>query len=838
GALYFGVKILLERCKTWFSEVASSTEPPQIRLDDLISIWNFGFKHANDFLPELCASFLAKNFMWAISCKSFVDVPYSLLHDCVKHPCLTIESEMHLYEALFLWVDANTEDFEGLRGTENNYSSILKQIRLSLLPLWFAAGKRRNCHFSRLVYESINSIFRLLKVPPTGSISFLEGCDLSGFRIRLTRYSKKMNLSSCPQITSAILLLSLLPSSNCTDSMLRRSIKQLLTKLESLDRDPYSISLELLPLLSFEAVQEVDISKCQRLHLRAAIECFSVSFPSLKTLKAAYLLNFSTTTLHQLLLKCPMICEVDLTIDINPIISEVSNNLLTTGVIPVDVSPLSKSKLRLSNITKLILEGRMELRDSDLLYISKFCIYLQHVNLKGCTALTDVGMSDLIHGCVRLKSILVCHTSFGINSVLALCSSLHGYGNTSNQLSESMAFNLQTLHIGYCKCVDETSFLKLLSETHMLKSLCLRDTQLTDHALCNLPGSSLENLDVSDTMVSGAALARIIYRNPGLKCLRVKGCKNLCQRESNAEMGEVSCLNSCGELEMALGKTCRLEEISLGWGFSHFSMEALKPAITSLRKMTVGLGGSLGEGALMQLPTSCPLLESIVLHFQVLSDSIIVNIMETLRNLQVLALCYCLGDISIKGFKFYMPNLRKLQLERVTPWMTNEDLVILTQGCPNIVKLSLLGCPRLDSASQQIISRGWPGLLSIHIEECGKVTADGVSSLLECVALEDLLLRHNGPGIHSSFILDAVSKMPLLRQVSLDLCDANRGYFDVPPDDEKCFLRSVKIARCKSRECGLTLPFLEPRRKRVHKETLVLVRTSENVIRTVVKERL
>ncbi|PON83155.1 Voltage dependent potassium channel [Trema orientale] len=190
GALYFGVKILLERCKTWFSEVASSTEPPQIRLDDLISIWNFGFKHANDFLPELCASFLAKNFMWAISCKSFVDVPYSLLHDCVKHPCLTIESEMHLYEALFLWVDANTEDFEGLRGTENNYSSILKQIRLSLLPLWFAAGKRRNCHFSRLVYESINSIFRLLKVPPTGSISFLEGCDLSGFRIRLTRYSK------------------------------------------------------------------------------------------------------------------------------------------------------------------------------------------------------------------------------------------------------------------------------------------------------------------------------------------------------------------------------------------------------------------------------------------------------------------------------------------------------------------------------------------------------------------------------------------------------------------------------------------------------------------------
>ena len=50
--------------------------------------------------------------------------------------------------------------------------------------------------------------------------------------------------------------------------------------------------------------------------------------------------------------------------------------------------------------------------------------------------------------------------------------------------------------------VDETSLLRLLSQTKMLKSLCLRDTQLVDQALHCFSGSSLEMLDISNTMVS------------------------------------------------------------------------------------------------------------------------------------------------------------------------------------------------------------------------------------------------------------------------------------------------------------------------------------------------
>ena len=106
--------------------------------------------------------------------------------------------------------------------------------------------------------------------------------------------------------------------------------------------------------------------------------------------------------------------------------------------------------------------------------------------------------------------------------------------------------------------------------------------------------------------------------------------------------------------------------------------------------------------------------------------------------------------------------------------------------------------------------------------------------------------------------------MPLLRKVSLDLCDASEGDFDIPDVSwknhsitplcplwitwsnlfylaqyaDRYFLSSVKIARCKSQRYGLDVQFLEARRKPVHKETLVLVWNSKTIMRTVVKERL
>lgn len=112
-------------------------------------------------------------------------------------------------------------------------------------------------------------------------------------------------------------------------------------------------------------------------------------------------------------------------------------------------------------------------------------------------------------------------------------------------------------------------------------------------------------------------LARVISRNPNLKSLKAKGCKNLVQSQVDERTDNSSGLFSSQEVFKCLSKGSGLEELEVGWGFSYLSLESLRPATSFLRAISVGLGASLGEDALKLLPSACPLLESIVLCFQV-----------------------------------------------------------------------------------------------------------------------------------------------------------------------------------------------------------------------------
>ncbi|KAL2345200.1 hypothetical protein Fmac_006485 [Flemingia macrophylla] len=863
GALYFGVETLLLNCETWLSGAFSPEgfQSTQIQLEDLVQIWKFGSDRVSDFILQLCMGYLARNFMWAKHSKFFGKLPYDLLFCSVKHPHLTVDSELHLSDALLLWLESNLENFERPTKAEDDCNGILKQIHLGLLPLWFALGKRNSLYFRQLAEESLDSIFRLLNIDPMGLLDTFEYSDLHHLRIRLTEFSKIVNLSGCPQITTTILLLSLMPQSSLTDPMRKKIIKQLSINCGCGDpiRDNCVLPQNLSKTLTFEAVQEVDISKCRNLFIEHAVDWFRKSFPSLRILKAAYLLKIGTIRFLQLLGTCPMVCEIDLTVDITPLVPALVTVLSSSsGVVPqvpektsnvgyeeVKIVLFNKFGPPLSNVTKLTLEGRTDVSDFVLHYISRFCGSLHHLNIKGCISVTDIGISDLIFTCRKLNSIVVCDTSFGINSVQALCSAISDRGNfpslhSRDRLLNSVVSNFEMLHLGGCRGVCESSLLDLMSQTQALKSLCLRGTNLVDQALYNFVGSSLEMLDVSNTKISGAALAYVIHGNPLLKSLKARDCQNLFHGDNCVEKRESSFSSFHEKVNAELGKLCRLEEIEFGWGFSSFSLSAFEPTLMSLKTINIGLGGMLGEDALKRLPAICPLLETIILHFQVISDIVVMNFVTALKNLQELALCYCFGDISMSSFKFPMKNLTRLRLERVTQWMTNDDLVVLTKNCRNLVVLSLLGCPLLDPDSLQIISCGWPGLVSIHLEDCGEATANGASALLECKALEDILLRHNGSGLHRNFIGYAASEIPLLRRLSLDICDASEGDFDIPTYAGRYFLSTLKIARCKSKGCALNLQAPAPRSRRgsVHAETLVLVWDSKNLIRTVVKERL
>ncbi|XP_031382441.1 BTB/POZ domain-containing protein FBL11-like isoform X2 [Punica granatum] len=900
GSLYFGIWALLAKCENWCSEVASSKETGlhQMQLDDLIRIWKFCSQHALHFLGEIFSSCLARNFMYAASSQYFVDIPYTMLVSCLEHPQLTLDSEMHLAEALLVWIDYNLRQVEHAGGYEYEVTDVLKHIRVSLLPLSFAAGKRRSGYFSDLADKCIQSI-RSLKNPSVVLKDLLRNGDSSHLRLRLTEYTEMVDLSGCPQMTSTILLLSMLPYSYSMDPLLRNSLRESLLKLEGVDKDRSLVSQQVLPVLCFEAVQKVDISKCLGLNIIAAMECFSKSFPSLRVLKAAYLSNLKASDLLQLLKKCPLLSEVDLTHDINPIpLAQVSDTCPSSAINPtplnnisnfrygyLDMTSLNHSRFLASTIARLTLEGRSDVCDSDLLYIATNCVSLCYLNLKGCTSVTDTAISDLLLRSLNLHSLIVSDTSFGNKSVVTLCSGgreMAGtlpYPPSGKENSDLLAHQLQIFHMGGCKGVDPTFLLQLVSCIKSVKSLCLRDTQLDDHALSGFPGSSLDLLDVSNTMISQSHLVCVIRKNPGLKILKARGCKNIVQADGNCERKLVPPSLHCGEMYFGLGNSCKLKELSLGWGFSSSALVALKPAITALSSLTVGLGGSLGEDALRLLPTICPMLESLTLYFQVLSDGIMSDIRTSLRHLKVLELCYCLGDISILSFKFLMPQLRKLRLQRVAAWMTHDDLLVLAQNCPNLTELCLVGCKRLSSdfflflLYEENHSEGHQGvadrfiqscistvdmlyalqaialcfhscicyyksLIYLHLEDCGEVTGHGVSSLFDCVALEVFFLRHNGPGIQKSFILDAVSELPMLRQLSLDTCDAREGSFDIPKCEERHSISAIKISRCKLQIRSLDIQFVKPRRRPVHWDTLLLLRNCRDLTRTVVKERL
>ena len=49
-----------------------------------------------------------------------------------------------------------------------------------------------------------------------------------------------------------------------------------------------------------------------------------------------------------------------------------------------------------------------------------------------------------------------------------------------------------------------------------------------------------------------------------------------------------------------------------------------------------------------------------------------------------------------------MKNLKSLRLDRATPWITNADLVVLSENCLSLMELSLSGCKLLTAGIQEI----------------------------------------------------------------------------------------------------------------------------------------
>ncbi|CAN6438740.1 unnamed protein product [Victoria cruziana] len=832
GSLYFGVQRMCLECESWLygRKFVDDSGSQKISLPEIILVWNFGILHGIPFVLDYCSTWLAQNFAEAASSASFHCIPDSLLQSCIKHPQLTVESEKQLCGALVTWIANNFDSSAQCADSEASCFELMQKVRPGLLPLGFILGISGVPIVSRFAAKSIRVVLDVISDPSVMINGALSEADYDHFKVRLTQHAKKLDFSGCPQVNGPLLLLSLLKFPY-KSSNFREWLKQSVEELDRLRKDKFMFPQISLKTAIFEAVCEVNFSKCPGMHFSDIVNLLGLSFPSLRIIRASYNIHFNLKNMLNLFECCPLISEMDLSVDSSP-------------VMPLKVSILSSvtdeyqqlsGRLHVFNgkpaskLTKLSLEGRTELR--------------------GCTSLTDVGISKALFKFKQLSSIIAADTHFGNQSISCLCSGFPSsdYFTASNfdpKHSNSLAFALQQLDIGGCRSISQSSLVLLLECAPSLKNLGLRSTDLVDDALYHFMGSSLETLDISETMVSRNGLAYIIRRNPKMVVLKAKGCTQLSSSECRLHgVGYppkddfISTANDEDNLDHALSRIFTWEELRLGWGFYPSSLKILEASIQTLRAIEVGVGAQLGELAVASLPKLCPLLESVSLCFQVISDSAVKNI-QSLKNLQVFELCCCLGDLTSESFKTILPNLRRLKLQRVTPWMTDTDLVLLTQSCRNLSELSLSGCKFLSSDSQGIISRGWPGLTLIHLEDCGKMTLNGISSLMDCKAVEDLLLRHSGPGIPRNFITDAASKLPLLRKLALDLCDARDGGFDSPNAAGRFFLSIIKIARCRSEKCAFMLPHAAGQKRTMHKESIVLEWNSEELRTSIIEERI
>ncbi|KAM0849488.1 hypothetical protein ACQ4PT_053708 [Festuca glaucescens] len=788
GALFLAVENLLVDCERWFRNMGCQSSSMLVPLDFIIEVWYFAQTHGVTFVQDACPGYLAQNFVQVISSRSFARIPYDLLCSTMEFPHLTVDSEKQLCEAILFWLSASIRPYEQLvPNSADSQLFLLSKVRVCLLPLGFAAGIKRN--WVEFGNSAVCMILNLLK----DSLQALLGTDaddsLNSYRIRITEYSKKIVLSGCPQLTTEFLYISVLPTD--LDAIFKRRLASSYSQGHSRSFSLYVELVKKAKTVSFRNVHMVDLSKCPNVHFGAAIDWLTLAFPELRTFRSSHCLLFQFEDLQYLLLTCPWIKEVDLSIDLSIILpkyliissrfeaqSEMNRNMSSyykqspyrTPIYPV-----------FSKVSKLTLEGRNDITDNNLAEISMLDKSLCYINIKHCTLLTDDGISKLLLNCTKIHSMVLSYTSFGNQSIQTLCSLDYldpsdSFPYHKDEGPYAMASRLQELHLEGCKGICCAGMSQLVSNLNIVKSLCLRQTSLTDGALCNFVGSSLEYLDISETVVSMVSLAPIMRRSSNLCCLKTTGCRNLL-----SEHGEVQSVNGnkYGSFLQEITSTFCLEDVELGWAFCPVRIDDFIPSFSKVRKMTVGLGTTIPENILHGLPDICPFLESLVLRFQVISDSVVRNLLESSMNLHVLCLQYCLGSLTSFGFQTKAPALRILRLQWVTPWMTNNDLTIFTLNC-NLVELCLSGCKLLDSSSQEIISSGWPNLTCLHLEECGQITVGGVSSILNCKALEDVLLRHTGRGIGRTIITDAIRELPLLRQLALDLCDASEGGYDTP----------------------------------------------------------
>jgi len=116
-----------------------------------------------------------------------------------------------LCEAILYWVSENTKPCERPNpNSVDDHLFLLSKVKICLLPLEFATGTKR--HWFDFGSNTVCTILNLLKDSLKTLMDAIADGNMEGYCIRITEYSKNIVLSGCPQITTAFLYISVLPT--------------------------------------------------------------------------------------------------------------------------------------------------------------------------------------------------------------------------------------------------------------------------------------------------------------------------------------------------------------------------------------------------------------------------------------------------------------------------------------------------------------------------------------------------------------------------------------------------------------------------------------------------
>ncbi|CAO1943199.1 unnamed protein product, partial [Urochloa humidicola] len=241
---------------------------------------------------------------------------------------------------------------------------LLSKVKICLLPLEFATGTKR--YWFDFGNNSVCTILNLLKDSLKTLMDAIADGNLEGYCIRITEYSKNVVLSGCPQITTAFLYISVLPTD--LDVPFKRRIVSSYTQVDHKSFILYDELEKAAKTLLFRNVQMVDLSKCPNVHFGAVIDWLKLAFPELRTFRALHCLAFRFDDFLYLLLRCPWIDEIDMTIETSTITlkqSIVSSSSEVLGKVKqnqryyIPCPPYDRQLNSVSsNISRLTLEGR------------------------------------------------------------------------------------------------------------------------------------------------------------------------------------------------------------------------------------------------------------------------------------------------------------------------------------------------------------------------------------------------------------------------------------------------------------------------------------------------